>query len=67
MNDEIIHLIDEMETMRGSFLRTLRSEVSMLQDALDALRKNKTHVTEDHIERVLDRLNAQVEKLQQRR
>ncbi len=52
----IYHLEDELATIKGKVIRVLTSEVRMLDDALYALRVGKTHVTEDHIERVIDAL-----------
>lgn len=63
LKDELAHAHNDLETLRSRTQRILTEEISMLDDALSALRKGKPHVTEDHIERVRDRLQKEVDRL----
>lgn len=54
--DEMAHLRDELENVKGLTRRLLREEAEMLLTALQALERGKLHVTKDHVERVLDRM-----------
>ena len=57
------HTMDNLMKVRGRILRTCRTEMAMLVDAMDAHKKGKHYVTLDHIERVyaaLERLRADV-------
>ena len=56
--DREAHLLDDLAKVKGYVHRTVNSEVDMLTISLQALRKGKTHVTFDHVERVIDNLNA---------
>jgi len=54
----LIHKLDDLHQSRATFVRATDRSIEMLITALNALRKNKTHVTDDHIERVIDDLVA---------
>jgi hypothetical protein len=62
--DRIAYLIDDLAKVRGRVLRRLKSDKSLLQDALDAARRQKYYVTIDHIERVIDSLDIEIKKLE---
>jgi hypothetical protein len=51
--DREVLLVDEICTIQGKTRFLLTSDLSMLKAALDALRKNKSHVAIDHLERVI--------------
>jgi len=56
--DNLIHTVDDLLQSRATFIRATDRSIEMLTKALNALRKNKTHITDDHIERVIDDLIA---------
>ena len=59
--DDFAHLqykLYELHQSRATFVRATDRSIDMLTKALNALRKNKTHITDDHIERVIDDLVA---------
>jgi hypothetical protein len=60
LNDfaHLIHKLDDLHQSRATFVRATDRSVEMLTKALNALRKNKTHITDDHIERVIEDLVA---------
>ncbi len=62
---ESAHFRDDYQKLRGRLLQTLRSEVSLLDEGLRALRREppKVHVMLDHAERVLDGLEREIERL----
>lgn len=52
------HIIDDIEKKRTSHVRAMKRSVSLLDDALNALRAGRTSVTDEYIERTLmDLLN----------
>ena len=55
---DTVELREQLIDLQSAVRRTVRSEISMLQDAKDAAQKGKIHVTVDHIERVIDRLRG---------
>jgi len=57
-NDLLLHAYHDMRQSRADFIRANDRSIEMLTKALNALRKNKTHITDDHIERVIDDLVA---------
>jgi hypothetical protein len=61
----IEHLQDDFERMRGNVLRTLKEELSLLEEGLHALKKEtpKVHVMIDHAERAIDGLKDEVNRL----
>jgi hypothetical protein len=65
--DTLAHQRDEFQHLRGRMLRRLRSEVSLLDEALHALRKNppKVDVMDDHAERVVEALRAEIKNLEE--
>lgn len=61
--DEYAIVQDDLATLRGSVLRVVVAELTMLQDGLYALRRGKPHVTIDHMERAIDGLADLVARL----
>ena len=63
--DERAHSKNEYEQLRGQILRRLRTELTLLDEGLQALRLEppKIHVTIDHIERVIDALKREIDRL----
>ena len=53
---EMAHQRDHYAILQGTVLRTIRSEVQMLNDAYSASTAGKMHVVQDHISRVMDAL-----------
>jgi len=65
-NPTVAHLLDDLETMRGTTLRRLTDDVALLREGLHALRRDqpKVHIMVDHAERVIDALTAHIKQLQ---
>ena len=65
----VAHLLDDLETMRGTTLRRLTDDVALLREGLHALRRDqpKVHVMVDHAERVIDALTAHIKQLHRNR
>jgi hypothetical protein len=59
----VMLLKDDIATLKGTVNGVVNSELSMLNDALSALKADKAHVTEDHIERVIYALNGLLKKV----
>ena len=57
-NDLLLHAYHDMRQSRATFIRAQDRSVEMLTKALNALRKNKTHITDEYIELVIDDLVA---------
>jgi hypothetical protein len=53
------HAVDDFEQLRTGTVRTLRTNIWLLQDGLDALRAGRTHITDEFLERALDALIAE--------
>lgn len=53
---DVAHLVDDYCTLRAKILRGVDGDVDLLTNALHALRHDRTAVTVDHVERVLDHL-----------
>jgi hypothetical protein len=49
---KFIHLQDDCETLRSQVLRTIRLDIDLLTSASRALEKGKSHIVEDHLDRV---------------
>lgn len=62
---ELVLLRNEMEIQRTRLLRRLKADVQLLEAGLIALTRPvpKTHVTADHIERVLDAMRQEITTL----
>ena len=58
MDADNAYKFQQLLNSRADFIRATDRSIDMLTTALNALRKNKTHVTDDHIERVIDDLVA---------
>lgn len=63
---ESAHLRHDLEQQRTRLLRRLKSDVHMLEEGLQALRRPepKVHVMVDHAERVTDALRLEINNLQ---
>ena len=63
--NEIAHLRDDYEQLRGRILGRLREEISLLNEGLHALRRvpPKVHVMVDHAERAIDGLKNELKQL----
>ncbi len=61
-----VHLADDKEQLRARFLRRIKNEASLLEEGLHALRRTppKTHVMDDHAERVLEGLYTEIKDLE---
>lgn len=59
------HWKDDYEKLRGQVLRRLKDELSLLDEGLQALRRDppKVHVMVDHAERAIDGLKSEMERL----
>ena len=66
-DNQIAHLRDDYEQLRGQVLRCLNREVSLLKDGLHAIRQPepKVHVMVDHAERALDGLEREIAHLKE--
>jgi len=64
-DDAIAHMRNEYEELRGRLLRRLRQEVSLLDEGLQALRREppKVHVMDDHAERAIHALKGEIERI----
>lgn len=60
-----VHLGEDLENLRTRVLRRLKSEVGLLTEGLQALRRTppKTNIMEDHAERALEGLNQEIQRL----
>ena len=63
--DERAGLKDDYQRLRGTVLRRLRADLSLLGDGLHALQRDppKVNIMRDHAERVLDSLREEAERL----
>ncbi len=63
--DTIAHLRNDMEIMRSGVVRRLKSDLMLLKEAQEANSKTppKTHVVDDHLDRVIESLEKEVKKL----
>ena len=64
--NETAHLRDTLEKLRSSVVRRLKTELSLLNDGLHALRRDppKVSVMDDHAERAIDGRTRELERLQ---
>lgn len=53
---ELAHAKHDLHIYRGEVTRRVLSDIDLLRNALVALERGKTHVTKDHLERVIDSL-----------
>lgn len=65
-DDQAVHLRDERETLRTRLLRTLKSDLDLLQSGLDAVNRpvSKPEVLVDAAHRVADSLRQQLRHLE---
>ena len=65
--NELAHLRDDVEQMRTRMLRRLAADIEQLDVGLSALRgpEPRVHVIQDRVERVVDSLRAEVNKLKE--
>jgi hypothetical protein len=57
------HAIDDYETLRAQLVRGLVQQTSLLEDGLHALRNNRLAVTDEYVERVIDSLRHDLQRL----
>jgi len=57
------HSVDDHVTLKSSFIRLIDSEIELLSKGLNALRKEKPHIMDDHAERVIDSLQKYRKRL----
>jgi hypothetical protein len=64
--EELSHLRDDFEQMRGLVLRQLKADITLLEEGLHAANRTppKLNVTIDHVERVLEALRREIEQLE---
>jgi hypothetical protein len=55
------HVIDDLCKGKATLVRASRRSVRMLEDALHALRADRTAVTDEYIERVITDLRSALE------
>ncbi len=62
------HLKDDYESLRGQVLRRLNNELTLLEEGLQAIRRNppKINVMIDHAERAIDGLRNECKRLQKK-
>ena len=67
--DERAHLQDEYERLRGSVLRRLKDELTLMEEGLHALQRDppRVHVMVDHADRVIDGLRLAIDRLRKGR
>lgn len=63
LKTQLIFLQDDYAKLKGITLRNLRSDLMLLEEALNALNKGKVYVTQDHLERVIASIKLQIDKL----
>lgn len=63
--DEKAHMRNDYEELRGRVMRRLREEVTLLDQGLQALRRDppKVHVMVDHAERAIDGLKREMDRI----
>jgi hypothetical protein len=63
---EKVHHLDNFEKLRGRLLRCLKSETTLLDDGLQALRRDppKVHVMLDHADRAISNLKSEIRNLE---
>jgi hypothetical protein len=57
------HAVDDYENLRTRVIRTIDRQLSLLEDGLHALRSESTAVTEEYLERVIESLVKEVDRL----
>jgi hypothetical protein len=57
------HAIDDYETLRAQIVRGLAQQTSLLEDGLHALRNDRLAVTEEYVERAIDSLGEDLQRL----
>ena len=67
--DERAHLQDEYERLRGTVLRRLKDELTLMEEGLHALQRDppRVRVMVDHADRVIDGLRAMIDGLREGR
>jgi hypothetical protein len=59
------HLVDDYEALRTQIVRQLTAQVEILGDGLHALRKGKTAVADEFVDRALTKIDGEVKRLKQ--
>lgn len=62
-NVEAVHLLHEIEQLRGRMLRQMTEHVDLLTTAAGAMRKGKVEVAAERIEFVIDQMVAEQARL----
>ena len=62
--NQLTHASSDYESLRATVVKTYKAQVRMLEEGLHALRREKTHVTEDRVERSIRQLNKELDDLQ---
>lgn len=57
------YAIDDYESLRAQMVRGLVQQISLLEDGLHALRNGSLDVTDEYVERVIDSLREDVQRL----
>lgn len=57
------YAIDDYETLRARLVRSLDQQTSLLEDGLHALRNDRRAVTEEYVERAIDALREDLQRL----
>ncbi len=63
-HNQLTHASSDYESLRATVMKTYKAQVRMLEEGLHALRREKTHVTEDRVERSIRQLNKELDGLQ---
>jgi hypothetical protein len=59
------HLVDDYEALRTKTIRQLTAQVELLGDGLQALRRGRTAVAEEFVDRALTKIDGEVKRLKQ--
>jgi hypothetical protein len=57
------HAVDDYESLRSQLVRGLAQQISLLEDALHALRHERVAVTDEYVERVIESLREDLQRL----
>ena len=64
MTDELAHAFDDLEIEKANYRRAIKDSLILLSAAHHALGRNKYHVVDDHLDRVISALTKSVAKYQ---
>ncbi len=57
------HAVDDYESLRSQLVRGLVQQTSLLEDGLHALRNERVAVTEEYVERVIESLREDLQRM----